>query len=123
VPLGALGVLVALSLAGCGQVGEQIAAPRSTPSQLATPQGSATLNWTPVTQNTNGTLVVGLAGYEILFGSSANALTEKIVLSDPAATSYVVADLPPGTWYFSVAAFTADGTTGDFSNVAAKTIN
>ena len=49
-----------------------------------------------------------------------NIVTE---LPDPSLTSYVVANLPSGTWYFTVAAYTTSGTQGAISNVGTKTIN
>jgi len=113
-----LGMVLALSVVACGQVNP--ATTRTTTSQSAS--GSATLNWSPVTQNTNGTLVTDLAGYTVHYGVSPVALSSTVVLSDPNQTTYVVGQLGAGTWYFAVSAYTTGGVQGELSNVAAKTI-
>ena len=113
-----LGMLLALSVVACGQVNP--ATTRTATSQSAS--GSATLNWSPVTQNTNGTLLTDLAGYTVHYGASPAALDSTVVLSDPNQTTYVAAQLTAGTWYFAVSAYTTSGVQGELSNVAAKTI-
>jgi hypothetical protein len=84
--------------------------------------GTATLNWTAVTQNTNGTAVTNLAGYNVHYGTSANNLTLTAQITNPTVTTYVIVNLSPGTWYFDVAAYTSGGTEGQWSNVGSKTI-
>src|SRR5580698_2088663 len=84
--------------------------------------GTATLDWTSVTQNTNGTAVTNLAGYYIYYGNSAGAMTKTIQVTNPTVTSYVVSNLSTGTWYFGVAAYTNTGAVGQESNVGSKTI-
>ena len=42
--------------------------------------GSAALTWTPVTQNTNGSVLSNLAGYRVHYGTSANAMNTVVVL-------------------------------------------
>ena len=85
--------------------------------------GSATLNWTPVTQATNGTSLTDLAGYKIYYGTSASTMSTVVVLSNPSVTNYLVTNLSPGTWYFGVAAYTSAGTESAMSNVGKKTID
>ena len=85
--------------------------------------GTATLTWTPVTQNTDGTLLLDLAGYKVFYGSSATVMNIVTELPDPSQTSFVVPNLSAGTWYFTVAAYTTSGTQGAISNVGTKTIN
>jgi hypothetical protein len=113
-----LGIVLALSVAACSQVNP--ATTRTATSQAAS--GSAALNWSPVTQNTDGTLLTDLAGYTIHYGVSPVALNAAVVLADPNQTTYVVGQLTSGTWYFAVAAYTTNGVQGELSNVAAKTI-
>jgi Fibronectin type III domain len=84
--------------------------------------GSATLSWTPPADNTDGTPVTDLAGYHIYYGVSASALTTTVTVSDATETSYVVAGLAPGTYYFAVVAYNAAGMDSPKSNVASKTI-
>lgn len=84
--------------------------------------GSATLTWTPVTENTNGTVLTNLAGYNVHYGTSPNSMNTVVQLDNPSLTTYVVGNLASGTWYFGVAAYTSAGTEGVVSNVGSKTI-
>lgn len=84
--------------------------------------GSATLSWTPPTRNTNGSTLTNLAGYRIYYGTSSGALNRTIQVSNPGIASYVISDLAPATWYFSVRAYTSTGAESAPSNVASKTI-
>jgi len=97
----------------------------STPPRAPTGQpstGTATLSWTRPTANTNGSPLLNLAGYQINYGTSPAALKQTITVSDPAATSYTVGGLPPGTWYFAISAVTTAGTSSILSAVVSKTI-
>jgi hypothetical protein len=84
--------------------------------------GSATLSWTPPTQNTDGTALTNLAGYRIYYGTSAGALSQTISVDNASVSTYLVENLTPATWYFAVKAV-ANGIESDFSNVATKVIN
>jgi large repetitive protein len=84
--------------------------------------GTASLSWTPVTENTNGTVLGNLAGYRVHYGTSANAMNTVVTLSNPSLTNYLVTDLSSGTWYFGITAYTANGVEGSLSNVGRKTI-
>jgi hypothetical protein len=84
--------------------------------------GSATLSWTPPTENTNGTALTNLAGYRILYGSSASSLSKSVSLANAGVTTYVI-DLAPGTYYFAIKAYTATGAESATSNVVAKVVN
>jgi Putative Ig domain len=78
--------------------------------------GSAVLNWSAPTLNVDGSALTTLAGYHILYGNAANALTQTIQVANPTVTTYTVPNLSSGTWYFSVEAYLADGTTSSASN-------
>ena len=113
-----VGSTLVLALADCSNVN---------PGQAGTATiqsfpGSATLSWTPVTANTDGTRLEDLAGYKVHYGPSSNAMSTVVVLSDPGQTTYIVANLASGTWYFAVAAYTSSGIEGAWSNVATKTV-
>jgi hypothetical protein len=84
--------------------------------------GTATLDWTAVTETTNGTVLTGLAGYIVYYGTSADNLNQQVTLANPGLTTYVVTNLAPATWYFAVAAYTSGGVIGEMSNVGEKTI-
>ena len=87
-----------------------------------TTTGSVTLNWTPPTQNTDGTSLTNLAGYRIYAGTSASNLTQAAEIANPGVTSYLVENLTSGTWYFSVHVYNADGSESSPSNPVSKTI-
>lgn len=82
--------------------------------------GSATLSWTPPTRNTDGSTLTDLAGYLISYGSSASDLSHTVEVSNPGIATYVVENLSPGTWYFSVRAYSSSGVQSAPSNVASK---
>jgi hypothetical protein len=84
--------------------------------------GSATVNWTPPTQNTNGSSLTNLAGYTITYGTSASALNTSVKLTNTGLTSYMIENLTAGTYYFAVKAYNSAGQTSAVSNVASKTI-
>jgi Putative Ig domain len=85
--------------------------------------GSATVNWTPPTANSDGTALTNLAGYRIEYGNATNALSNTIQVTGTGLTSYAISNLSPGTWYFGVVAYTASGAQSALSNVGSKTIN
>lgn len=91
----------------------------------AAPSGSAggvTLSWNPPTQNDDGTALVNLAGYTIVYGSSQDALHQSIRIENAGLTSYVVDNLQPGTYYFGIRAFTAQGVQSTVSNLVSKAV-
>jgi hypothetical protein len=84
--------------------------------------GSATLSWTPPTQNTDDTALTNLAGYRISYGASASLLSQAIQVANPALTAYLVNNLPSGPQYFGIKAYTTTGVESVLSNVVTKTI-
>ena len=64
--------------------------------------GSATLSWTPPTQNTDGSALTNLASYRIYYGLSEGNYPNAIALDNPGLTSFVVENLTPGTYFFCV---------------------
>ncbi len=84
--------------------------------------GTATLSWTPPTENTDGSVLANLAGYEVRYGRDRNNLSNVVSLDNPSLSVYVIENLTSGTWYFAVAAINSAGVASDLSNVASKTI-
>lgn len=103
-----------------GQGSASLKAFSITVTQVA--NGSATVSWTPPTQNTNGSTLTNLAGYSIEYGTSASALTQRIQVANPGLTSYVVSNLAPGTYYFGIAAYNSSGQQSSLSNLGSKTV-
>jgi len=91
-----------------------------TVNQIAT--GSATLDWTPPTENTDGTALTNLAGYNVYYGTSPGSLAQVIKLTNPGVTSYVVPSLGSGTWYFAVTSVSWGGSESAQSGTVSTTI-
>jgi len=84
--------------------------------------GSATLSWTPPTQNTDGSTLSDLAGFRIEYGSSPAELSQTIEVANPGVATYVVTGLTSGSWYFAVKAYNTGGAESANSGVVSKTI-
>jgi hypothetical protein len=72
------------------------------------------LDWHPPTENTDGSALTNLKGYKLHYGKQPKTYTDSIVINNPGVLSYVVDDLPKGTYYFALTAFTT-GAESDFS--------
>ena len=110
------GIVISLS---DGKATIALAAFNLTVQAVAT--GSATLTWTPPTQNTDGSPLTNLAGYKIYWGTSAGSYPTSVTVNNPGLSSYVVDNLMPGTHFFAVTVFNSSGTESGFSNAASKT--
>jgi hypothetical protein len=84
--------------------------------------GVASLQWTPPTENTDGSVLADLAGYNIHYGTSASALTQTVTITNPGLTAYTLSNLSPGTWYFVMTAHSAGGVESDLSGVISATL-
>jgi hypothetical protein len=84
--------------------------------------GSATLSWMPPTQNADGTALTDLRGYKIYYGKSAASQNQAIRLTNPGLTLYVIDNLSPATWYFSMSSFNSKGVDSVRSATASKSI-
>ena len=94
----------------------------TTPPPPPPPTQSVTLSWSAPTLNTNGTILNDLAGYYINYGTSATALSQTVTVTGATSTTYTVANLVPGTYYFSVTAYSSAGTESAPSPTVSKTI-
>jgi len=84
--------------------------------------GTATVNWTPPLDNTDGSVLSNLAGYNIHYGTSSTALNQTIQVTQAGLTSYTLTNLTSGTWYFGVSAYSSAGVESGMSNLASKTV-
>lgn len=89
----------------------------------ATASGSVSLSWVPPTQNSDGTTLLDLTGYRVLYGRSADDLDQTVSLTNPSLSTYLLDNLTSGTWYFAVVAVNTAGVPSSLSNVASKTIS
>jgi putative Ig domain-containing protein len=92
-------------------------------ANASTGSGAATLSWLPPTQNTDGSPLSNLAGYEIQYGRNSASLDQTIRLSNASLSIYVVDNLAAGTWYFAIVAISSGGATSEPSAVVSKTIS
>jgi hypothetical protein len=83
--------------------------------------GNVSLSWQPPTENTNGSALLDLAGYVIHYGSASKTYTSAITITNPGLTSYVVEDLPAGTYYFSMTSTSTSGEESALSTEASAT--
>jgi hypothetical protein len=84
--------------------------------------GAATLSWTVPTQNDDGSALTDLAGYRISYGRSPTELAWAIDIASPGITTYAIDGLKPGTYYFSVRAYSVSGAQSAASNVATRAV-
>ncbi len=85
--------------------------------------GSVTLDWIPPTQNDNGTALTNLAGYRIAYGTSPNALSQSVQVANPGVTTWLVENLPTGTWYFAIKAYNSSGVESVQTTPVSKVLN
>ena len=86
------------------------------------PTKSVTLSWVAPTLNTDGTILNDLAGYYVNFGTSAAALSQTVTVTGSTSTTTTIANLAPGTYYFSVTAYSSAGTESAPSPTVSTTI-
>jgi hypothetical protein len=106
--------LGALALSDCSKVDEPIAPP--------IPPGTAALSWDAPTKNINGTPITNLAGYRVYYGTSIDAMNQRVDVPGAANTSVSISNLGSGTYYFSVAAYTDAGIEGLKAIPVSKTL-
>jgi hypothetical protein len=103
-----------------GQASATLASFSITVNQIA--MGSATLSWMPPTQNADGTLLTDLSGFKIYYGRSASGQDQMIKLTNPGLTRYVIENLSPATWYFSMSSINSEGIESARSGTASKMV-
>jgi hypothetical protein len=84
--------------------------------------GSVTLNWTPPTQNEDGSPLTDLAGYRFYWGTTPGSYTNSVTLNNPGLTSYVVDNLASGSYAFVATSFNRAGVESAYSNTAVKVV-
>ena len=85
-------------------------------------KGTAKLTWSAPMQNEDGTSLTNLAGYKVIYGTNSTALDKVITLNNASAVTFVVENLDPATWFFTLRAFNSTGAESKRSNVVSKTI-
>jgi hypothetical protein len=93
-----------------------------TVAPAAAQTGTASLSWTPPTQNTDGSALTSLAGYFIYYGNTPGSLSNRIQVTNAGLTAYTISGLASGTTYFGITAYVASGAESALSNIGSKTI-
>jgi hypothetical protein len=84
--------------------------------------GTATLSWQAPMQNADGTPLTDLAGYTIRYGANVAAMNQKVAIDNAGVTTYVIDNLPVGTWYFSLASVNRSGVESNPTDAVSITI-
>ncbi len=84
--------------------------------------GSATLSWTPPTENTDGSTLTNLAGYKIYYGRSSDALSEVVTIEQAGITTYVIENLSPAVYFFAMSSLNSQGVESERSETLKKSI-
>lgn len=83
--------------------------------------GVVTLNWIPPTENSDGSTLVDLSGYNIYYGQSPDLLNNSISLNTAGLTSYVIENLDANTtYYFAITARNSQNSESGLSNIVSK---
>jgi Putative Ig domain len=72
-------------------------------------EGSVTLTWLPPTQNADGSPLTDLAGYRIYVGQNPGHFSRVITLNNPGLSAYVVENLAPDKWFFTMTSVNSRG--------------
>jgi hypothetical protein len=85
--------------------------------------GSATLSWTPPTENEDGSnLGAELAGFKIYWGTVPGNYPNSVTINNASVSTYIVDNLTPGTYEFVATSFNTAGVESVYSSPATKTI-
>jgi len=94
-----------LALAACSRVGRGV-----------------TVSWTPPARDVDGSPLRDLAGYFIYFGTDPKLYTRVVKIRGATIDHTVIDGLPPGTYYFSIVAYTESGVQSALSPTVMKTV-
>ncbi|HEY9051917.1 MAG TPA: fibronectin type III domain-containing protein [Gammaproteobacteria bacterium] len=90
-------------------------------STAAAAAASASLSWTPPTQNSDDSALTDLTGYVIYYGTSPTSLNNTLQVN-LGLTEVVIDNLQSGvTYYFAITAVNSLGVESDLSNIVNKT--
>ena len=84
--------------------------------------GAVTLNWTPPTENEDGTQLMDLAGYRLYWSRNGGAYSPPVTINNPSVTRYFVDNLAPGTYEFVATSLNGAGVESRYSNAITKIV-
>lgn len=77
---------------------------------------TVSLSWVAPTENSDGTPLSNLKGYNVHYGTKSQTYSKVINVANPGLTEYVVQNLDAGTYYFSVTAYSTTGSESELSS-------
>jgi len=80
-----------------------------TVAAAGTQSNAVTLSWEAPTQNSDGSALMDLKGYKVHYGSASKSYSDTVQVANPGLTTYVVQNLPAGTYYFAVTSYNTAG--------------
>jgi hypothetical protein len=83
---------------------------------------SVTLAWDIPTQNTDGSPLLDLDGFRIDWARQNSTATGSISINNSSVSTYIVENLSPGTYDFTIVALNSNGASSAPSNWARKTV-
>lgn len=98
--------------------GDGVTAPEpvTTPGDTQSTRG-ITLNWTAPTTHEDDSVLNDLAGHNIYI-NDGSGMRKLDSIDNPSVSTYIVENLEPGTYTFTVTAFDSHGVESQFSNEA-----
>ena len=81
------------------------------------------MDWTPPTENEDGSALVDLAGYTIYWGTTPGNYTSSVSIDNPGISRYVIENLTPGTYEFAATSYNSARVESVYSNVAIKVVD
>lgn len=109
--------------AGTGTEPSEPPTSETTPEETI-PTDAALLSWTaPLTRENGNSLSMGeIAGFEVVYGTSAETLDQSLAIGDASVDELLVDELTAGTWYFAIRTLDTDGNRSRLSEVVYKQI-
>ena len=87
-----------------------------------TKYGSVTLSWTAPTENEDGSPLTDLDGYRLYWGKASGNYSDSITINNVSITTYVVENIPSGTYEFVATSFNSSGVESRYSSPATRVV-
>ncbi len=84
---------------------------------------SVNISWTPPTTRSDGSTLDDLDGFTVYYGTTSGNYTQNVTVNDENATSHVITNLTPGTYYFAVTAYDSSNNESAFSTEVSIVVN
>lgn len=117
-----MGVTLLDTLVACNSGGQSAPGAGADAGSTTAPTGSAIVTWIAPQTNADGSALTNLLGFHVYYGTDANVLGTLRDVPGAAASDTAFTKLAPGTYYFAVTAYTADGAESDLSVVVSKDV-